>query len=63
MTYRFKVFYQVGLAGIGGDYCEDMDAISPHKAIDIIKSEHNHVNIVAVLDEDGNILYRGERLW
>lgn len=60
--HRFKVFYQVGLAGIGGDYCDDIDAISPHQAMKKIIGKHNHVNIVAVLDESGNVLYRGKRL-
>lgn len=62
MMHRFKVFYQLGLAGIGGSYYEDVEAISPRKAMKQIIDAHNHVNIVSVLDADGNLLWKGKRL-
>ena len=58
----FRVFYQLGLAGIGGSYYEDVEAVSPNKARKMIMDAHNHVNIVSVFDADGNILYRGKKL-
>lgn len=58
----FRIFYQVGLAGIGGRYYEDVEAISPKKAMKQIMDAHNHVNIVSVFDADGNILYKGKKL-
>ena len=62
MMYRFRIFYQLGLAGIGGSYYEDVEAISPKKAMKQIMDAHNHANIVSVFDADGNILYKGKRL-
>lgn len=58
-TMIFKVFYQLPM---GGSYYEDVEAISPKKAMKQIMNAHNHVNIVSVLDADGNLLWKGKRL-
>ena len=58
----FKIFYQVGLSGICGNYQEDVEAISPKKAMKKIMDAHNHVNIVSVFDADGNLLWKGKKL-
>lgn len=58
-SMMFKVFYQLPM---GGNYYENVEAISPRNAMKQIMDAHKNVNIVSVFDADGNLLWKGKRL-